>query len=97
MLDKRTRRSMEQFFLTISFVLAAAVITPGALPAASVSDFIDFTLLSQRDTVVLPGRLYVPPEAAAQPSSPRPLMIFLAGSSGSEPTTSANWLRSLTS
>lgn len=29
---------------------------------------------------MLPGRLYVPPEAAAQPSSPRPLMIFLAGS-----------------
>jgi len=48
--------------------------------AASVADFVDFSLLSPSNTVLLPGRLYVPPQAAAEPNSPRPLMIFLAGS-----------------
>jgi predicted esterase len=49
--------------------------------AAPVADFIDFTLRGVRGgAVVLPGRLYVPPEAAAQPNLPRPLMIFLHGS-----------------
>jgi predicted peptidase len=70
---------MKHLFFTIS-LLATTAFTWHELAAASVSDFIDFTLRSARsNTVVLPGRLYVPPEAG-QPGSPRPLMIFLAGS-----------------
>jgi predicted peptidase len=72
-------QTMKHLFFTIS-LLATTAITWHELAASSVSDFIDFTLRSARsNTVVLPGRLYVPPEAG-QPGSPRPLMIFLAGS-----------------
>jgi predicted peptidase len=51
--------------------------------AASLSDFINFSDPS------LPGRLYVPPQAA---SGPRPLIVFLhgAGESGSNNTTQVN-------
>jgi predicted esterase len=47
--------------------------------AANVSDFADFSLLDSRGNVLLPGRLYVPPEAASDPTKPRPLMVFLHG------------------
>ncbi len=51
--------------------------------AANVNDFINFSDPS------LPGRLYVPPQAA---SGPRPLIVFLhgAGESGSNNTTQVN-------
>jgi len=54
-----------------------------AARGASVSDFIDFTLRSGA-TTLLPGRLYVPPEATSDPSVPRPMIVFLhgAGESG---------------
>jgi predicted peptidase len=45
--------------------------------AAEISEFVDFSLRTSRQTV--PGRLYVPPEAAADPTRPRPLMVFLHG------------------
>jgi len=45
---------------------------------ANVNEFIDFSLRSGA-TVLLPGRLYVPPEAQADPSQPRPLIVFLHG------------------
>jgi predicted esterase len=70
---------MKRLFVTIS-LFAAAVAAPTKVPAVPVADFVDFTLRNGRNQVVLPGRLYVPPEAAAQPDSPRPLMIFLHGS-----------------
>src|SRR4051794_20227898 len=61
-------------------LLVGVVTLSHRLSAAPVSDFIDFSLRNERSQVLLPGRLYVPPEAAAQPGSPRPLMIFLHGS-----------------
>src|SRR6478736_629388 len=61
-------------------LLAPTVAAPCGLSAAPVADFIDFSLRNASNQVLLPGRLYVPPEAVAQPGSPRPLMIFLHGS-----------------
>ena len=64
------------------FMLALWTFVPFAA-AANVNDFIDFSLRSQTNALLLPGRLYVPPEASG-PSSPRPLILFLhgAGESG---------------
>ncbi len=62
----------------------------GAARGASVSDFFDFTLRSGA-TTLLPGRLYVPPEAS-DPSVPRPLILSLhgAGESGTNNTGQIN-------
>jgi predicted peptidase len=51
--------------------------------AADVRDFIDFSLRGTTGNLLLPGRLYVPPEAA-NPQESRPLILFLhgAGESG---------------
>jgi predicted esterase len=83
---------MKQLFLTIGFLTAFFTAT-SRLSAASVSDFSDFSLRNVLNTVVLPGRLYVPP--AAQPGSPRPLMIFLHGS-GSDGTDNVSQLSQIT-
>jgi predicted peptidase len=47
--------------------------------AADVAEFIDYSLTAPRGNVVLPGRLYVPPEAVADPTTMRPLVVFLHG------------------
>ena len=50
---------------------------------ANINDFIEFSLRSPTNALLLPGRLYVPPEAATS-AQPRPLILFLhgAGESG---------------
>jgi predicted peptidase len=64
-----------------------ALLAIAALPleadCANVNDFIDFSLRSTNGALLLPGRLYVPPEAAGTAAS-RPLIVFLhgAGESG---------------
>jgi predicted peptidase len=65
-----------------SLVIAIAMLPSGAR-CANVNDFIDFSLRSPTNVLLLPGRLYVPPEAA-NPAQPRPLITFLhgAGESG---------------
>ena len=50
-----------------------------AATAANIADFIDYSLYSSRGPVILPGRLFVPPEATTDPLTPRPLMLFLHG------------------
>ena len=40
--------------------------------------FLDFSLRSG-PTTLLPGRLYVPPDAISYPATPRPLVVFLHG------------------
>jgi pimeloyl-ACP methyl ester carboxylesterase len=47
--------------------------------AATVDDFIDFSLRDDTGTVLLPGRLYVPPESIEVPETPRPLILFMHG------------------
>jgi predicted peptidase len=46
-----------------------------------VNEFLDVTWRSG-STVLLPGRLYVPPESQIDPTHPRPLIVFLHGGSG---------------
>jgi len=43
---------------------------------------VDFSLRDQNNAVLLPGRLYVPPESQQPSAAPRPLIINLAGSGG---------------
>ena len=47
--------------------------------AASVNDFIDFSLWNESNQVVFPGRLHVPAEFAQNPTAERPLILFLHG------------------
>jgi predicted peptidase len=51
---------------------------PRLATAANVADFIDFSLRNASNQVVLPGRLYVPPEAS-NTAVPRPFILFLHG------------------
>ena len=60
-------------------VLATFVLIPRIAPAANVADFIDFSLRNASNQVILPGRLYVPPEAASDPTTPRPFILFFHG------------------
>ena len=50
------------------------------VPAANVANFIDFSLRNASNQVLLPGRLYVPPQSLVPSSAPRPFMMYLHGS-----------------
>jgi predicted peptidase len=58
----------------------------GAVPvhifAINVADFADYSLRNASNQVLLPGRLFTPPEAQVPGASPRPLIINLHGSGG---------------
>jgi predicted peptidase len=71
-------------------VFAIAALPSGAR-CANVNDFIDFSLRSPTNALLLPGRLYVPPEAS-NPAQPRPLITFLhgAGESGTNNAAQVN-------
>ena len=56
-----------------------AILVGNSALAANVADFVDFSLRDLRGRVVLPGRLYVPPEAAVDPTISRPFILFLHG------------------
>jgi predicted peptidase len=60
--------------------------------AANVADFIDFSLRNASNQVILPGRLYVPPEAASDPTTPRPFILFMhgGGEAGTNNTSQIN-------
>jgi len=60
-------------------VVLAVVCLQRLAPAANITDFVDYSLLSPRGGVELPGRLFIPPEAIADPTTPRPLMLYLHG------------------
>jgi predicted peptidase len=63
-----------------------------AVWGANVADFIDFSLRDSSDNLLLPGRLYVPPEVASDPSTPRSFILFLhgAGEDGTNNTSQIN-------
>jgi predicted peptidase len=76
--------------LILTAVVALSATGDPAASAASLSNFIDFTMPNPSvGSPLLPGRLYVPPEAA---SGPRPLILFLhgAGESGLDNTAQVN-------
>ena len=72
-------------FLRSCYALAAALVAflviTASTHAADIADFVDFTLRTPRGQVVLPGRLYVPPDASSV--APVPLIIYLHGSGAS--------------
>jgi predicted peptidase len=67
------------------------VFTPPSARAANPNDFTEFSLRAENNALLLPGRLYVPPEATSQ-STPRPLILFLhgAGESGTNNVAQVN-------
>lgn len=73
----RSRR----FEILLVFVLSVLAGSQSTF-AANVADFIDYTLYSPRGPVELLGRLFIPPQAATDPTTPRPLMVYLHGGGG---------------
>jgi dienelactone hydrolase len=69
----------------LALALSATLALVSLASAANVNDFLDFSRPS------VPGRLYVPPEAA-DPSEPRPLILFLhgAGETGTNNVSQVN-------
>jgi predicted esterase len=73
-------------------VFAAFLLISRVALAANVADFIDFSLRNASNQVILPGRLYVPPEATSDPTTPRPFILFMhgAGEDGTNNTSQIN-------
>jgi acetyl esterase/lipase len=65
--------------LRVGLVIVLSLVLPKAAPAANLADFVDYTLRSPRGALELPGRLFIPPEAISDPTTPRPLMVYLHG------------------
>lgn len=82
---------MRSFTTSICSLLIVFVVFPACARPANVNDFIDFSLRSTNGALLLPGRLYVPPEAAT-PAESRPLILFLhgAGESGTNNVAQVN-------
>jgi predicted peptidase len=74
----------------VGALLAVVVPLPSGR-AANPNDFVDFSLRAENNALLLPGRLYVPPEATS-PAAPRPLILFLhgAGESGTNNVAQVN-------
>jgi len=68
---KKVRCGAIAFALLLSLVAQAT--------AADPNEFEVFSLTGGSGNVILPGRLYVPPEAISHPETPRPLILFLHG------------------
>ncbi|HEY3393847.1 MAG TPA: dienelactone hydrolase family protein, partial [Lacipirellulaceae bacterium] len=69
---------MRKTFHACCWLLCIHLLTASTASAIEISDFIDFSLRSGGSTL-LPGRLYIPPEATGNSLSPRPLIVFLHG------------------
>ena len=65
---------------------------PRVATAANVAEFIDYSLLSTQGDLIMPARLYVPPEAISDPSTLRPLVVWLHGG-GDRGTDNLNQIR----
>jgi poly(3-hydroxybutyrate) depolymerase len=69
---------MRRVFAWIAILLVGDM-TSHLAAAANIADFSDYSLRDSRGRVLLPGRLFTPPEALTEPTSPRPLIVFLHG------------------
>jgi hypothetical protein len=65
-------------YIFVLFVLSQ-FLRPSQLLGANLADFEDYSLRNSSGQVVLPGRLFTPPEAIIDPNVARPLMIYLHG------------------
>jgi predicted peptidase len=76
----------------VAALALAVVVVPCAAPAASISDFLSYTLSNDDQLPLLRGRLHVPADYANHPSKSRPLMLFLhgAGESGTNNISQIN-------
>lgn len=83
---------MRLLALRAALALVAVASLHHALLGANVSDFQVYNYTDSSNNVVLPGRLFVPTEYAANPNVPRPLILFLHGSgeSGTNNTAQVN-------
>lgn len=81
-----------RFYKSLVASAIAIALSGTQAPAASVNDFIDFTLRNQNNLTLLFGRLHVPASYATEPDKPRPLILFLhgAGESGTNNTSQIN-------
>ena len=76
--------------LSLAYISCIVMLAGRVASAASLSDFVDFTMPNPDiGSPLLPRRSYVPPEAA---NGPRPLILFLhgGGESGSNNTAQVN-------
>lgn len=71
---------MRTFWNRVAVAALTLLLLAGSTLAASVNDFLDYTLRNQNNATLLFGRLYVPASYAAEPTKPRPLILFLHGS-----------------
>ena len=72
---------MRKTVRTCCWFLVINLLVSKTASAIDISDFVDFSLRSGGSTL-LPGRLYVPPEAIGGSATPRPFIVFLHGGSG---------------
>ncbi len=77
----------------LCLLLAVLTIPINSIRAADVADFADFSLRDSAGNVLLPGRLYIPPQASANPNTPRPFILFLHGG-GEEGTNNVSQINS---
>jgi predicted peptidase len=77
-------------FVFVPLVIAA-LLGMATGRAAEVREFLDYSLKSGA-TTLLPGRLYVPPEALANPNVDRPMIVWLHGG-GDRGTNNLNQIR----
>lgn len=66
--------------LSRCMIIVLCVVATSIAHAADLAEFTDFSLRDANNAVVMPGRLYVPPEATTDSHTPRPLIVFLHGS-----------------
>jgi predicted peptidase len=83
---------MKKSILASASLFSVFVLVPRVALAADVADFIDFSLRNASNQVILPGRLYVPPAALSDPTTPRPFILFMhgAGEDGTNNTSQIN-------
>lgn len=59
--------------------LCLGLLLHSAARAAAIADFIDYSYRNAAGQVVLPGRLFVPPESIADPTLSCPLLVYFHG------------------
>jgi predicted esterase len=75
----RPAKPMHRRNLILGCFLVLAASFPSGASAINVADFTDYSLRDANSQILLPGRLYVPPEAMINLAAPRPLIVFLHG------------------
>ncbi|HEX3602302.1 MAG TPA: hypothetical protein VHU84_19265, partial [Lacipirellulaceae bacterium] len=83
---------MWRSIIRAGFALLATAAVGHSVSAANVNDFLVYNYTDSSNHIVLPGRLHVPAEYAADPNVPRPLILFFHGSgeSGTNNTAQVN-------